>query len=38
MAHHLNSRSSKRIFTRNAVKQKTLNQIDRFNFRGGIRL
>lgn len=38
MAHHLNSRSSKKIFTKNAVKQKTLNQIDRFNFRGGIRL
>lgn len=38
MSHNLGYRKSQRIFTRNAVKQKTLNQIDRFQFRGGIRL
>ena len=37
MAHNMSYKASKNIFTRNAVKQKTLNTTD-VVFRGGIRL
>lgn len=38
MSHNLGYRKSQRIFTHGAVKQKTLNMLDKYSFRGGIRL
>lgn len=37
MAHNVNYKVSSKMFTRNAVKQKTINS-NRLTFRGGIRL
>lgn len=36
--HNLGYRTSQKVFTKNAVQQKKLNNIDRYSFRGGIRL
>ena len=38
MSHNLGYRQSQSIFTHGAVKQKKLNMIDKYSFRGGIRL
>lgn len=38
MSHNIGYRKSQHIFTRNAVKQKTMNRVDQYQFRGGIRL
>lgn len=38
MSHNIGYRKSQYIFTHNAVKQKKLNMLDKFSFRGGIRL
>lgn len=38
MSYNVGYRKSQSIFTGNAVRQKKLNMIDRYSFRGGIRL